>query len=369
MRVLISPNAFKGTMSAQKAGEIISEFIHSNFDTAETQISLIADGGDGTCQLLTHELNLEEISIWSLNAYGLPISSFFGWEKEGSKAYIDVSTASGLGSITNRDLSPSLASSYGTGILIREAIALGAKEIVLGLGGSATIDLGIGILAAIGIEFLDKKGRTLTLFSPDYLKRIQHIQRTPKIPKVKFTCLCDVRNPLFGKNGAIPVFGHQKGLAKIDMIYFEEICKTVIEKLYSKVNNVFQEQVGFGAAGGIAAGLNAFFQTELQIGSAYFFNQIDLETKVAWADLVITGEGRYDSQSKEGKASYELLQLSKKMGKKTILISSGKEGGKDGFDQVISLPDLDFSLPNYKEIAEDNLKKELNLSSGLDIWT
>jgi glycerate 2-kinase len=110
-------------------------------------------------------------------------------------------------------------------------------------------------------------------------------------------------------------------------------------------------------------------QTELRIGSAYFFNQIGLEAKVAWADLVITGEGRYDSQSKEGKASYELLKISKKMGKKTILISSGKEGRKDGFDQVISLPDLDFSQSNYKEIAEDNLKKELNLSSGLDFWT
>jgi len=369
MRVLISPNAFKGTMSAQKAGEIISEFIHSNFDTAEIQISPIADGGDGTCRLLTHELNLEEISIWSLNAYGLPIASFFGWEKEGYKAYIDVSTASGLGSITNKELNPSLASSYGTGILIREAIALGAKEIVLGLGGSATIDLGIGILATLGLEFLDEKGRNITLFSPDYLRRIQHIQRSPKIPKVKFTCLCDVKNTLFGENGAIPVFGPQKGLAKVDIIEFEKTCKNLIEKLYSKVNNTFQEQEGFGAAGGIAAGLNAFFPTELQIGSAYFFNQIDLEAKVSWADLVITGEGRYDSQSKEGKASYELLQLSKKMDKRTVLISSGIEGTKDGFDQVISLPDLDFSLSNYNEIAEDNLKKELNLSLGLDFWT
>lgn len=368
MRVLISPNAFKGTISAQKAGEIISEIILSNFDKAETQISPIADGGDGTCQLLTQALKLEEIRCWSLNAYGLPISSFFGWEKEGCKAYIDVSIASGLGSITDKVLSPSLASSYGTGILIREAIALGAKEIVLGLGGSATIDLGIGILASLGLEFLDKKGRTLTLFSPDYLKRIKHIQRSPNIPKVKFTCLCDVRNPLFGENGAIPVFGPQKGLAKEDMIEFEGICKNLIKKLYSKVNNTFQEQDGFGAAGGIAAGLNAFFQIELQIGSAYFFNEIDLEAKVAWADLVITGEGRYDSQSKEGKASYELLQLSKKMSKRTLLISSGKEGGKDGFDQVIALPDLDFSLPNYKENAEDNLKKELNMSFGLDFW-
>lgn len=368
MRVLISPNAFKGSIGAQKAGEIISEVIHSKFHKVETQISPIADGGDGTCQLLTQALNLDTIKCWSLNAYGLPISSFFGWDKEGCKGYIDVSIASGLGSITHKMLSPSVASSYGTGVLIREAKALGAKEIVLGLGGSATIDLGIGILAALGLEFLDEKGRVITLFSPEYLKKIRHIQRNPNTSKVIFTCLCDVKNPLFGEIGAIPVFGTQKGLAKSDMIAYEEICKNLIEKLYAKVNKTFLDNEGFGAAGGVAAGLNAFFPTQLQIGSDYFFKQIDLEAKVAWADLVITGEGRYDSQSKGGKASYELLQLSKKMQKRTVLITSGKEGGNDGFDQVISLPDLDFSLPNYKEIAEINLKNELQMSFGLDFW-
>lgn len=366
MKVLISPNAFKGTMSAQRASEIIADHLRSTYDHVAIQIAPVADGGDGTCQLLTQGLRLKEISVWSLESYGLPISSTIGWDEEGSKAYIDVSSASGLGSITNKKLNPFIATSYGTGMLIREAISFGAKEIVLGLGGSATIDLGIGILAALGIDFLDEKGRAITFFSPHYLQKIQHIQRSTNIPKVKFTCLCDVRNPLFGLNGAIPVFGPQKGLSKIDMSAYEEICKNLILKLYAKVNKTFKDQEGFGAAGGIAAGLNAFFTTELQIGSEYFFKQMQLQARIAWADLIITGEGRYDSQSKEGKASYELLLLSKKMGKRTVLISSGNEGEKDGFDQVISLPDLNFSLLNFKEIAERNLKNQLKTSLNLN---
>jgi glycerate 2-kinase len=368
MRILISPNAFKGTISAQRAGEIISDYIKTNFN-AEILVSPIADGGDGTCQLLTDALKLEQIKYWSLNVYGQPILSNFGWDQVNSKAYVDVSTASGIGSLSGKSLHPRIASTFGTGILIRKAIALGAKEIVLGLGGSASVDLGIGILAALDIDFLDQKGRSLTLFSPDYLQKIHHIQRSPKTPKVKFTCLCDVKNYLLGNKGAIPVFGPQKGLANSELPEIEQTFKKLISNLYSKTKARFIDQEGFGAAGGVAAGLNAFFSTELMIGSKYFFNQIGLKEKVVWADLIITGEGRYDSQSAEGKASYELLQLSKSMGKKTILITSGNEGLKDGFDQVISLQELDFNSINLKTEAEKNLKEALQQISKLDFST
>jgi glycerate kinase len=369
MRILISPNAFKGTMSAQKAGEIISAFIHSNFGTVETQIYPIADGGDGTCQLLTNTLNLKYIACWSLNVYGLPVSSYFGWDSNSFKAYIDISAVSGLGALAGEDLNPRLASTYGTGIIIQEALALGAKEIVLGLGGSATIDLGIGILAAIGLEFLDDKGRTLTLFSPDYLKRIKHIQRTPRIPQVNFVCLCDVKNQLFGNTGAIPVFGPQKGVLQKEFSEYENRLYQLIKMIYKKSKKTFVDKEGYGAAGGVAAGLSAFFSTELEIGSSYFFDQIDLDSKLSWAELVITGEGRYDSQSKAGKASYELLLRAKKQGRKVALITSGKEGITDGFDLVISLPDLDFCSKNLSQLAEENLNSALNSSLKSDFWS
>jgi glycerate kinase len=369
MKILISPNAFKGTISAQKAGEIISEFIHSNFASVETRIYPIADGGDGTCQLLTNALNLKYIVSWSLNVYGLPVPSYFGWDSNSFKAYIDVSTVSGLGALTGEDLNPRLASTYGTGIIIQEAIALGAKEIVLGLGGSATIDLGIGILAAIGLEFLDEKGRILTLFSPDYLKRIKHIQRTPRMPKVNFVCLYDVKNQLFGNTGSIPVFGPQKGLSEKEFPEYVTRFYELIEMIYKKSKKTFVDKEGYGAAGGVAAGLSAFFSTKLKIGSSYFFDQIDLDSKLLWADLVITGEGRYDSQSNAGKASYELLLRAKKQGRKIALITSGKKGITDGFELVISLPDLDFSSKDLNQLAEKNLNFALNSSLKSDFWS
>ena len=368
MNVLISPNAFKGTISAKKAAEIISDVITLNFMQVNPLIVPIADGGDGTCQLVTDALMLKEIKSWALNAYGRPISATFGWDKEDGKAYIDVSSASGIGSLNGISLDPTIASTYGTGMLIQKAIALGAKEIVLGLGGSATIDLGIGILAALGIAFLDEKGRALSPFSPNYLSKIQHIQRTPKIPKVKFTFLCDVTNRLFGAAGAIPVFGPQKGLKEDEFEGYESLILRLATTLYGKSHLNFEDQSGFGAAGGIAAGLTPFFTTELKIGSTYFFEKIDLKSKVDWADIVITGEGRYDAQSKSGKASYELLQLAKMLGKKIVLITSGNNGLDDGFDLVITLPDLDLSGSDIAHLAEENLKNAIRQSLSSNFW-
>ncbi len=368
MNILISPNAFKGTLDAQKASEIIEEFIASNFKDFNRIISPVADGGDGTCSLLTKALKISSIESWSLNAYGQPISSFFGFDDSNKTAYIDVSTASGLGSLNGIRLEPKIASTYGTGLLIQEAINLGANEIILGLGGSATIDLGIGILANLGIEFLDEKGRKLTPFSPDYLLKIRHIQRAANNPKVKFSCLCDVKNPLFGISGALPVFGPQKGLVKQDFDQTEKLLVQLIEMMYAKSKNIFRDSPGFGAAGGIAAGLSAFFNTELKIGSSYFLDLVDFESKLAWADLIITGEGRYDSQSKEGKAAYELLIRTKRQGKKIGIITSGNEADREGFDLVIKLPDLDFSSKNLNKQAEKNLMIALNSSKGSSFW-
>lgn len=360
MKILISPNAFKGTMTATEAGEIIDKFLKESSHGIKTKMIPIADGGDGTCELLTRALGLSKIPTWTLDPFGRPIIGEFGWDSYSKKAFIDVSTASGIGLIGSETKNPFVASTYGTGLLVKKALADGAEEIILGLGGSATIDLGIGILAALGISFLDEKGRELTPFSPDYLNRIRHIQRTPRLPKIKFTCLCDVRNTFLGRNGAIPVFGTQKGLPEGEFDSYERICYSVIERIYSKAKTSFVDQLGFGAAGGIALGISAFFPLEIKFGSSYFFERVKLDQEVIWADVVITGEGKYDSQSNEGKACFELLQLAKNHQKKSILITSGNEAFQAGFEEVLVLPDLDFSDSDYKSIARENLLRLLN---------
>ncbi|MDR7128242.1 glycerate kinase [Algoriphagus sp. 4150] len=356
MNILISPNAFKGTMSARESGEIIQTFIRNKFSKVNTEVLPIADGGDGTCELLTEILKLERKSVWALDPFGRPIPCSYGWDKDAKKAYIDVSTASGIAKLGNEAKKPFVASSFGTGLLIGHAVDLGAEEIILGLGGSATVDLAIGMLAALGVVFLDERGRELTQFSPNYLSKIRHIQRSLRTPNnIRFSCLCDVRNTFFGDRGAIPVFGPQKGILPNQIETYEEECKTVIDRLFLKQKKTFEDRSGFGAAGGIALGLSAFFETEIKFGSEYFFETVNLEIKVKWADLIITGEGRYDSQSSEGKACYELLQLAHRNAKKITLITSGRERGVEQFDQVMTLPDLDFSQENYRENSKRNL--------------
>lgn len=342
-------------MSATEVGEIIENFIKKSLSGIHMKVIPIADGGDGTCYLLSRALDLKQISIWTLDPFGRPVPGTFGWDANSKKAFIDVSTASGIGLIGNEIKNPFVASTFGTGLLIQKAVEEGAEEIILGLGGSATIDLGIGILAALGISFLDEKGRDLTPFSPDFLSRIRHIQRSPNLPKIKFTCLCDVRNLFLGSNGAIPVFGSQKGLNEQEFPYFDHTCRKVIQLISTKVRKPFEDQAGFGAAGGIAIGLSAFFSLKIEFGASYFFEKVSIQNEIKWADVMITGEGKFDSQSNEGKACFELLQIAKNYGKKSILITSGTEAFNAGFDDVLVLPDLDFSRPDYKTKARENL--------------
>ena len=366
MNVLISPNAFKGTMTAREAGEIIRDFIKGGFPNVTTTLLPIADGGDGTCELLTEILRLEKKSAWTLDAIGRPLSGSYGWDKALKRAFIDVSTASGIASLKKDEIDPSVSSSYGTGLLVRHAIDLGAEEVVLGLGGSSTIDLGVGILAALGLVFLDKNGREITIYSPQFLSKIKHIQISTNVPKVRFTCLCDVKNTFFGERGAIPVFGPQKGILKEEIDSYVSVCEPLVSQLFQKQRKVFVDKPGFGAAGGIALGLSAFFETEINFGSTYFFEKVELESNVIWADVVITGEGKYDDQSAEGKACFELMRLAHRKGKKITLITSGTDFGIDQFDQVLTLPDLDFSKLDYRIKSRENLKSLLEKKFALN---
>lgn len=352
---MIAPNAFKGTIDAEKAAQIIHRALVDNLPAVEAELCPIADGGDGTCQLLAKELELKKFSFPALNAIGRPVSGSIHLNESQETALLDMSTVSGLKGLQPYEIDAHLSSSYGTGELILQAQGMGVTHIILGLGGSATVDMGTGILSALGFRFLDGKGREIPQFSPGFLAKISHIQQPIKQHKIGFTCLCDVRNQFFGNEGAISVFGPQKGLKPEELKRFEEVCLDVFDLLKTKSRLDLKDQEGFGAAGGIALGLSAFFPVRMEPGANFFFDQVEMDRKIMDADWVITGEGRYDSQSAGGKGSFELLQLAKRHGKKTILITSGNEGKNSGFDEVIQLKDLDFKSTDFKEQAEKNL--------------
>jgi len=355
MNILIAPNAFKGTIEADEAAEIIQKAILKVKPGFNTMLCPIADGGDGTCFLLGKVLGLEERKTMALDALGRSMEGGYFFDEKNKTAYLDVSTVSGIKNLKPYERNPWVSSTYGTGLLIKNAHDSGAEHIVLGLGGSATVDLGLGILRGLGYLFLDEKGREIPVFSEHFFKKTKHVQSPVPKPSIRFTCLCDVNNYFFGKEGAIPVFGPQKGLKQEEFEDFEITCAHLVKLLSQKSGNIAKDQASFGAAGGIAFGLSFFFPVEIKMGASWFFEKVDMATKVTWADLIITGEGRYDSQSAGGKGSFELLQLAKRSGKNTVLITSGEEGRTDGFSNIIQLPDLDLSREDVKEKAKKNL--------------
>ena len=356
MRFLIAPNAFKGTFTALEAVSMLEEVLAQEYPAATYLSQAVADGGDGTCELLIASIGLKKVCCSSLNAIGQPILGFYGWEDSTKTAFLDVSTCSGIGVLKPQNRDPGLTSTFGTGLLIQEAINRGAKQVVLGLGGSATVDIGAGILQAMGFLFLDEHGRELPAFSLDFLKRCRHIQRPLKLPDISFSLLCDVKNPFFGQNGAVRVFGPQKGIKEAELEAMEGITSDFVDLLSRKSKSGLMDQEGFGAAGGIALGLNQFFPCKLEFGAPYFFEKVGMSEKVAASDWIITGEGRYDLQSEAGKACYELLQLAREQGNKIALIASGKEGRNSGFDAVLELPALDFAQPDFKKKAREQFQ-------------
>lgn len=356
MKILIAPNAFKGTIEAEEAAEIISKALYEKRPDLETKCLPIADGGDGTCYLLGKALDLQATTLWAMNPIGRSQEGFYFLDAEQKTAYLDVSTVSGIKYLNETEKNPWICSTYGTGELIRHAAASGAKHIVLGLGGSATVDLGLGILAALGFAFLDESGRELANFGDTFLHKIKHIQKPVQSYKLTFKLLCDVNNTFFGEEGAIPIFGPQKGLYKSDFKLFETACQNMITVLSKKTGKDILDREGFGAAGGIAYGLSFFFDTEIQMGAQWFFETVGMEEKVKWADLVITGEGKYDHQSAGGKGSYELLQICKKAGKPCYLITAGDDFWETDFKKILVLPDLDFSSYDFRQKAKENLR-------------
>lgn len=359
MKWLIAPNAFKGTLEAEEAAAIIEKTIQECQPEDQTDCCPIADGGDGTCFLLSKQLGLEKEEAWVCGPLGRSQQGFFGYDATSRTAFLDVSTVSGIKDLKDYEKDPWICSTYGTGELICRALEKGADHMVLGLGGSATIDMGTGILQALGFQFLDKNGRELIPFVPGLLEKIAHIQLPVKRPSLRFTCLCDVGNTFFGKEGAIPVFGRQKGLTEDQQPPFLEAAQKLFERIKKKAKWEVADQACFGAAGGIALGLHAFFPVELEQGARYFFKKTGMEELIQESDIVVTGEGRFDAQSAHGKGSYELLQLAKKYEKKSWLITSGEEGVEAGFDQVIRMPDLDFAAPDLAGQAESNLREAL----------
>ncbi|MDO7976628.1 MULTISPECIES: glycerate kinase family protein [Oceanotoga] len=353
MNILIAPDSFKGSLSAKDfcfhAEKAIKSF-NSNINTIKVPL---ADGGEGTTQAMVLNTDGDFIQCEVTNPIGLKIEATFGILGDGETAVIEMAEASGLTLIDEEKRNPWLTTTYGTGELIKKALDLNVKKIILGIGGSATNDGGAGMLQALGFKLLNKNGENIKNGAKgiNELKYIDISNKDKRLDEVEFLIACDVNNPLYGKNGAAYVYGPQKGADKKMVEDMDEALKNFSKIIINTFDKDVSNIPGAGAAGGLGAGLLAFLNANLKPGFEIISEEIKLEKifKENKIDLLITGEGEMNYQSINGKLPVEISKLAKKYGVKTVSVvgNMGYEFEKvyqHGVDAVFSITSGPMSL-------------------------
>ncbi len=297
-KILIAPDKFKGSLSAMEVCEAIENGLVSNYPEALITKLPLADGGDGSIDVISNYLNLEEVQLEVEDPLGRSIQS--AYFKEDDTAFVELAKASGIALLKDHEKNPWLTSTIGTGQLMLHAIHNGCKSVKLFLGGSCTNDAGIGIAHGLGFRFLSKDNEVLHP-SGGHLLNIQKIQHPDALPSFAIEILCDVKNPMFGPNGAAHTFAKQKGADQDMILKLDNGLRHFAEVLEAQLGRSVGQLEGGGAAGAIAAGLMGLFDARIKNGFEYFKNLSQLESAIDAHDIIISGEGQFDLTSMNGK--------------------------------------------------------------------
>lgn len=323
MKIVIAPDSYKESLSALEVARAIEAGFRAVFPTADYCCVPLADGGEGTVDAMVAATTGRRIDARVTGPLGAPVSAFYGLTGDGTTAVIEMAAASGLALIPTAERDPLRATSRGTGELIIAALDAGARRFILGIGGSATNDGGAGMLQALGVSLLDHDGAELA-GGGDALGELARIDLTgldPRIAECTLDIACDVDNPLIGPRGASAVFGPQKG-ATPDMVRELDAKLAHYAEVVARDTGVAVADVpGTGAAGGMGAAMLAFLNGRLRPGIDIVMEALGLDHEVADADLVITGEGRIDSQTIHGKTPIGVARVAKKHNKPVIGIA------------------------------------------------
>lgn len=314
-KYILIPDSFKGCLSSADICGILAREIRRLQPEAEIHAIPVADGGEGTVDAFLSAVGGERIPVSCRGPYGAELTAFYGLLPDGQTAVVEMAAAAGL-PLVGSDRRVAAATTYGVGQLMAHALERGAKRIVLGLGGSATNDGGCGAAAALGAEFLDAQGHP---FIPvgGTLKDITHIRTEkmhPLLRQAEVIAMCDIDNPLCGETGAAAVFGPQKGADRETVRLLDDGLRHLAEVIQRDLGLSLLALPGGGAAGGFGAGSAAFFGARLQMGIETVLDLTDFDRLAAGADLVITGEGRLDSQSLRGKVVIGVARRAKSLG-------------------------------------------------------
>lgn len=357
MRLLIAPDSFKGTLSSTEVCQMVEEILGHSFAILAHPL---ADGGEGTLEAIAG--CLPDAQWITQKVMGpLPdqrVEAKYLWLAQSQTAFIEMAQASGLTLLKPSERNPALTTTFGTGELIKNALKQGAKKLYLAIGGSATNDAGVGMLMALGWQFLDNFGNSIDL-GGDKLIKIQQIipPQAPQAFSQGVEIFCDVTNPLSGPNGAAYIFAKQKGADENLIQSLDEGLKHFSDRVEQQLG-INLDFPGSGAAGGLGAGAKLGFDAKISRGIERIAELTGLEAHIQASDVIITGEGRFDQQSLQGKVICGVLALAKKY-QKPVIVLAGNSDFKNyaGIQKIITLVGEDISLESALNDPKTALRK------------
>ena len=323
MKVVVAIDSFKGSLSSIEAGQAVKAGVLAAHPDANVIIKPLADGGEGTTDAFIEGLGGQRIDLTVTGPMGSPVSCYYGYLEKDKTAIIEMASASGITLVPAHQKNPLTASTRGVGEMILHALEQGCRHFIIGIGGSATNDAGIGMLKALGYSFLDEQGLDVGE-GAQALGKVASIDaknRHPLLDNCQFRIACDVTNPLCGENGATYIYGPQKGVTEAqkesldqDMAHFADVTETTL-------NCAFKNYPGAGAAGGLGFAFLSYLHASLSPGVELILDAINLSDALNGADIVVTGEGQLDRQTAMGKAPVGVAKLAKAHGAKVLAFS------------------------------------------------
>ncbi len=366
MKILIAPDKFKGSLTAPQVCEIISATLLARKSNFQISTLPLADGGEGTAELLTHFSQGSEISVDVLDPLLRPIQASYGLSFNKDVAFIEMAKASGLQLLKLTERNCIITSTYGTGQLIKHALDKGVTQIVMGVGGSATNDAGMGMARALGIKLCDKDGNELKGTGADlnYLHEVYFTSMHPSVSTTTFIVLTDVSNPFDGEDGAACVFAKQKGAGPTEINTLNKGLENFRKLASSKKCDL--NFPGAGAAGGLGGGAKFFLNAVVRNGMEFIAEFTGLEKMIKEADVVITGEGKIDAQTLSGKVVKGVAELCRIHKKKLLLVAGHCELDEQqikmlGASQLITLKDKSTSTEEAMQQAKEILAEKIQL--------
>jgi glycerate 2-kinase len=375
MRILIAPDKFKGSLSAQQVAENIALGIRDVIPDAQIEIAPVADGGEGTAEVICKARGGKWVTCHAHGPLGNPIEARYVWLSENASAVIEMSEAAGLRALKDGVRDVLRANTFGVGEMLLDGAKRGAREIIVGVGGSVTNDGGFGMARALGFRFFTgereiENGGPAELIglerfeapvaadvSPATTLKSEPASASGAPLQIRIAAACDVKNPLLGENGATRTFGPQKGATPDELEILERALTRLADTVTRELGCDFRNNRGAGAAGGLGFGLMSFCSGELRPGFDVVADAVELEEKIRRADVVITGEGKLDRQTLEGKAPAGVALLARKFGKRVFAVVGGAPPDQHVRDTFDGVYELGGSIPQARELLRERARE------------